>query len=181
MEINSSPNKLDNIKSYFILKKVFENLQIIKSLLIIKYNKKIQKRLNVDIQNYEKHCQIEIEVIPLENNIGPFINFININEDEDEKYYHIYFNNNYKEEIKRQYLYYNEKIENIKIIIDYQVKSLYKLFYDCKRNYSISFKRFNKNNIINMNKMFSRCPSLKQLDYGKYVFWLFHFGKNKSQ
>ena len=54
--------------------------------------------------------------------------FININK-ENEKYYHIYFDNN-KEEIKRNYLNENEQIKLIKIIIDYQVKSFKKLFYN---------------------------------------------------
>ena len=46
----------------------------------------------------------------------------------DKKYYHIYFNGN-KEEIKRNYLNENENVSKLKIIIDYQVKSFKKLFY----------------------------------------------------
>ena len=40
----------------------------------------------------------------------------------NEKYYHIYFNDN-KEEIKRNYLDENDNVSKFKIIIDYQVKS----------------------------------------------------------
>ena len=43
-------------------------------------------------------------------------------------YYHIYFNNN-KAEIKRNYLEEKDQIKTIKIIIDYQVKSLEDLFF----------------------------------------------------
>ena len=68
------------------------------------------------------------------------IKFINIDE-EDEIYYHIYFNDN-KEEIKRYYLYINENVIKIRIIIDYQIKSFKELFYYCKCFKSINFKKF---------------------------------------
>ena len=45
---------------------------------------------------------------------------------EDEKYYHIYLNDN-KEEIKRNYLNANENVEKLKIIINYQIKSFEKI------------------------------------------------------
>ena len=58
-------------------------------------------------------------------------------------YYDIYFNNS-NEKIKRNYLYEKEKIERIKIIIDYQVKSFEKLFNDCEYIESIKFKKIFK-------------------------------------
>ena len=42
-------------------------------------------------------------------------------------YYHLYFNNN-KEEIKRNKIEGKDNVKKIKIIIDHQVKSFYKLF-----------------------------------------------------
>ena len=57
---------------------------------------------------------------------GKFGNFIKI-PDKDKKYYHIYFDNS-KEDIKRDFTKYNEKVKVVKIIIDYQVKSFEKLF-----------------------------------------------------
>ena len=167
MDINSIFNKFDNIKSNYILKRILNNLQTKKLLIINKYNKKIQQRLDISFQDYKNCCQIEIEIIPIKNKFGPPINFINIDKDDEERYYHIYFNN-IKEETNKKYLFYNEKIDKIRIIIDYQIISFYKLFYDCKCNYSISFKRFNRNNIINMNKMFSRCLSLKKIDFSNF-------------
>ena len=62
--------------------------------------------------------------------MGGHGNFIHINEEEDEYYYHIYFNDN-NEEIKRYHLNRNDRINKITIIIDYQIKSFYKLFFHC--------------------------------------------------
>ena len=60
---------------------------------MIKYNKNIMKRINIIIDNYkeyfEKYSSIKIEIKPVNNK---YSKFININS-EDEKYYHIYFNN----------------------------------------------------------------------------------------
>ena len=57
----------------------------------------------------------------------------------------IYFNNN-KDEIKRNFINKDEEIKII-IIIDYQIKSFEKLFYDCECIESINFKKFYRNNI----------------------------------
>ena len=127
-KINS---KIDNVKSFYILKKIFYFLKKHKLLEINKYSNNMQQKLNLDITDYKKFCElyssIEIDIIPAENKYGKFIN---INK-EDESYYHIYFNNG-KEEIKRNYLNEYENINNIKIIIDYQVESFYKLFFNCQ-------------------------------------------------
>ena len=108
-------DSLENIKSKYIIKKIFNYLPKNKSLDIIKYNKKIQKRIDININDYENYSKIEIEIKP-EYNINS--RFININKGE-EKYYHIFFNDN-KEEIKRNYLNENEQVTRINIIIDYE-------------------------------------------------------------
>ena len=120
-----------NIKGDYFLQKVFNNLNKKKSLEISKYNKKIKEILNLNINDYKEYCEtyssIVIELIPVSNYFG---NFINIDE-EIKLYFHIYFNNN-KEEIKRNNLIENDKVNKIKITIDHQVKSFSKLFYKCK-------------------------------------------------
>ena len=147
---DQSKNIFKNVKSNFILSKVYHTLSKKKLLDIIKYNRELKKRININIKDYKEYSEIyssiEIEILPLINKYGKFINIIK----EDEKYYHIYFDNN-KEEIKRVYFNKNEQIKKIKIIIDYQVKSFEYLFYarDCIE--SINFKKFNRNNIENMN------------------------------
>ena len=90
-------------------------------------------------------------------------NFINIKNKEDEKYYHIYFDED-KEEIKRTYLNKNDKVSKINIIIDYPIKSFSELFSYCYCIKSINFKRFYRNNINNMRYILNNCNSLKELN-----------------
>ena len=113
-------------------------------LQIIKYNKIIQKRLNININDYKKYYEtIEIEIIPIKDKYGKFINI----DENDKLYYHIYFNDN-KEEIKNKYKIEEEdKVTKIKIIIDYQVKSFKELFYWYNCIESINFKNFYRNNV----------------------------------
>ena len=89
---------IDNIKSRYILSKIYNNMTIKKKLKIVKHNKRIQNRLNLDVKDYKEYSEIEIEIIPTKDKYGKFID---INEN-DELYYHIYFNDN-KEEIKNKY------------------------------------------------------------------------------
>ena len=141
---SAKPNTIiENIKSRYILSKIYDNMTKKKKLEIVKYNKKMQNRLNLDVKDYKEYCEIEIEIIPTKDIYGIFIN---INEN-DELYYHIYFNDN-KEEIKNKYeIKEEDKVTKIKIIIDYQVKSFNSLFYDCKCIESIHFKKFYRNNV----------------------------------
>ena len=124
-----SNNILMKVKSIYILKNIYDYLSKYFALKIIKYNKKIQKRLDININDYKEYSEhftpIEIEIIPIKNIYGKFIN---ISKKEEELYYHIYFNDS-KEEVKRNIL--NTKDNNvsiIKVIIDYQVKSFEELF-----------------------------------------------------
>ena len=113
------------VKSLNILKKIFNILSQKKSLKIIAYNKNIQKKLNKDIEDYKEYLRIEIDIIPKPNIYGQFINVEKI-----EPYYHIYFNDN-KKEIKQNTIPFNG-ITKIKIKIDYEIKTLSKLFTNCK-------------------------------------------------
>ena len=128
---NAKPNPIiENIKSRYILSKIYDNMPKKKKLEIVKYNKRIQNRLNLSAKDYKEYSEtftpIEIEIIP---DKGKYGKFININEN-DKLYYHIYFNDN-KEEIKNKYRikeevdvtiheYYideEDKVTKIKIII----------------------------------------------------------------
>ena len=184
-----SKDILKNLKNDYFLQKLFHNLLKKKSLNIIKYNKNIKKRINISIKDYKEYSEIyssiEIEIKPVNDKYGEFINF----DEGDEKYYHIYFNDN-KEEIKRNYLNKNDNVsklfndnkeeikrndlnENdnvskIKIIIDYQVKSFHELFDSCECIEYINFKKFYRNNINNMGSMFYKCSSLKELNLSNF-------------
>ena len=114
------------LKSDYFLRKIFDTMKKSKTLEIMKYNKRLQKRLNLSINDYKEYSQlyssIELELKPADNEYG---NFINIPDDEIE-YYHIYFDNS-NEEKKRNYLNENEKVKMIKILIGYQIKSFKKI------------------------------------------------------
>ena len=162
---SAKPNPItENIKSRYILSKIYNNMTKKKKLEIVKYNKRIQNRLNLDVKDYKEYSEIEIEIIPTKDKYGKFIN---INEN-DKLYYHIYFNDN-KEEIKNKYeINKKDKVTKIKIIIDYQVKSFKKLFYKCRCIESINFKKFYRNNITDMSWMFGGCSSLKELNLNNF-------------
>ena len=87
--------------------------------------------LDISLNDYKNLTDIEIDIIPNKKGYKCKCNFINIVNEEDKKYFNIYFNNK-KEEIKRYYLNDNENIKKMKIIIDHQIKSFEKLFEDCE-------------------------------------------------
>ena len=86
-----------NIKSKYILKIIFNNLKNSRSFQIIKYNKKLQNRLDFSFHDYREYIQvlspIEIELKLVDKEYGKFINIPKENKD----YYHIFFNNSKKE------------------------------------------------------------------------------------
>ena len=175
-EVNKEKVKLDktiskdifkNLKNDYFLQILFNHLLKKRSLKIMKYNKYIKDRVNISIKDYKEYSEIysliEIEIKPVNNEYGKFIN---VNK-ENEKYCHIYFNNK-KEEIKRNYLKENENIEIIKIIIDYQIKSFEGIFVTCENIEYIYFKKFYRNNINNMEYMFYGCSSFKELNLSNF-------------
>ena len=145
-ETKKSKSSLEILRSNFVFKKILIYMKKNKILDIMKYNKRLQKRLNLNINDYKEYSKlyssIEIELKLVDNKYGEFINI----PDDDNEYYHIYFDNS-NEEIKRNYLIKTDKVKIIKIIIDYQVKSFKKLFYNCKCISSIIFKKFFRFNI----------------------------------
>ena len=134
-------NHSQNIKSKYILKQIFWNLTNKKKLVLVKFNKKIQARLDLGINDYkdysEKLTPIEIELFFINKKKYSDCNeFMSITEKE-RKYFHIYINDS-KKEIENNYLNKDEDIKKINIIIDYQIKSFYRLFY-----YSGGIKKIN--------------------------------------
>ena len=89
-------NQLRNLKSDYFIQKFFGYMSERKYLEAIRYNKSIQKRINININYYksysEEYTSIELDIIPKKGEYGEFIN---INE-EDKKYFHIYPNDNKK-------------------------------------------------------------------------------------
>ena len=97
-------NILENIKSKYILKQIFINLPKRNQLKILKYNKKLQEKLELNLNDYEDYTSIEIEIIPVKDKFGYFMKFLN---EYEKPFYHIYFNDNI-EEIKRYKLTKNK-------------------------------------------------------------------------
>jgi len=186
---------LDNIKSLYILKTIIKNISNGKYLRLIIHNKKIQNKLNVSIDNYIKYSnQIEIEIIPDQNEIYNENKFINIIDEEDKSFFHIYFNEENKE-INRNYFTKDENVPKIKVLIDMEVKSIEGLFSkcycikeikfikfnrtdfndfrymfnDCKYLKNIDIKKLKTNNVENMDNMFNSCKSLKKLDLSNFI------------
>ena len=146
---------LEKIKSKYIIKKIFNNMQEKNILQILKYNKNIQKKNDININSYIKYSQIEVEIIT--NGSGKLINIKN----NEKKFYHIYEDNT---NIEMNINYIDKKDINKKIIIliDHNINSLDGLFEECRCIESINFKKFNRNNIYSMKNMFASC-SLKSI------------------
>ena len=99
-KIIDSNNKLRKVKSDYFIQKFFGYMSERKYLETIRYNKSIQKRINININHYKAYSEtktsIELDIIPMKGEYG---SFININE-EDKKFIHIYFNDNKKKKLK---------------------------------------------------------------------------------
>ena len=162
MEFENKVIGLKNIKSVYFIQKIFVHFGKVKSLLIVNYNKKLQNLLKFNFNDYKDYSElfspIEIELTVAKDKHGQFINI------ENDNYFHVYFNDNKKEQ-KKDKIDENEKVNKIKVIIDYQINSLNALFKNCECIESIIIKKFYRNNIINMKDMFYKCLSLKEVDF----------------
>ena len=90
------------------------------------------------------------------------MNFINIPHNQN-KYFHIYLNNS-KEEIQKMKNTKNLRIKKIKVIIDYEIKSLSYLFKGITYIKKINFIKFKRNDIKSLFKIFYCCDSLEEID-----------------
>ena len=145
------------ITSKYIIKHIFQNLSKGIFLNFIRYNKSLQQIFELTIKDYKEYSElyspIEFELIPASNIYGKFINLA----DKEHKYCHIYINDNKEEEIYKYSLDEEEdkdKINKIRIILDYKIDSFNDLFEGCKCIESIKVKKFNRINIDNMRGMF---------------------------
>ena len=163
--------ELKKIKSILILRKIFEKFQRNKTLQIIKYNKYLQGKLNFSLEDYQNYPVIKIEIKPSNSyrtfSYGYGNQFINIPYGQN-TFFHIYINDEKKERNLTE-LTRCGNIRKIKIIIDYEVKSLANLFSNINNIDSIEFTNFYRNDINNMSNMFSGCYSLKEIKFSKFI------------
>ena len=164
MIINEFNDKkiFNNVKSKYILKEIFNNLVENKKLNIIRYNKMIQDKLNININDYIATLNIELEIIIIENGSG---NFINISK--TKKYYQIYFinKNNDINLVNRDFINLIDDATKIKVIIDKEIKSFKGLFKDCRIIKTINFTKFNRKDIVNMSDMLNECSALEEINF----------------
>ena len=154
-------NSLNNIKSHYILKIVFDYLDERRYLQIISKNKKMQNKLDVSIVNYKNYKRIELEielikVLKEEKNY-----FINLNE--DKSLYQIYFDD-IENISRRNFVTRDETVKKIKVVLNLEIKSFRGLFNECRCIKKIKFTKFSRNNIIDMSNMFYECRNLVDLD-----------------
>ena len=171
-KLGQEKSKVDLLKitSEYIIKRILSHIKKNIPLNVFKYNKKIQKRLSLSLNDYKEYSQlyssIEIELNLSDDEKNKYSKFINIPKEKN-KYVHIYFDNSYKE-INRNYLKKNEKVNTVKIIIDHQIKSFKELFSYCDSVDSINFKKFYRINITDMSFMFYECPLLKRITFSNF-------------
>ena len=72
-----SNSLFENINCKYILILILEVLKKNKILKIIKYNKKLQNRVDLTINDYIEYSKIKIEIIPAPGVFGKFININN--------------------------------------------------------------------------------------------------------
>ena len=75
---SAKPNPiLESLKSDFFLEKLYDIMPKKKKLEIVKYNKKVQNRLDLGVKDYKEYSEtftpIEIEIIPAKGKYGEFI------------------------------------------------------------------------------------------------------------
>ena len=152
-----------DIKSNFILKKVIDHLPRHKLLKLINHSKKVQNRLNKNINDYKNEFyKIIIEIIPLEYSKGKIL----YSTKQNRSHYHIYLNDD-KVETKRKNITKAEKINKIILEIDYDIKSLKDLFRERLYINKINFIKFNRDDITDMSFMFYGCEFLEEINFSK--------------
>ena len=156
MDVNNSKAKniLENVKSKYILKIIFNNLGETKLLKIIQYNKLLHNKLGITIDNYIEHSKIEIEL-----EISKDTKIINLNGKKSD-YFHIYYNGSQIEPENEYNLKGKGKFPSVKIVIDYEQNSLNELFKFCQGIKKIKFVKFYRKNIIDMTSLFYKCSAL---------------------
>ena len=151
MENSQKVADIFNVSNKFTLQKIFNNLSPIILLNMIRYNNNLKKSLNKTIDDYKKNSSIIIEIVPFLKYENYTKGLIVINC--DKKYCHVYFNDS-KEEIKRNYFTNNDNVQKIKIVLDYGIQSLNRIFRQWTCIKRVDFIKFNRINISKLNNLF---------------------------
>ena len=154
-------NILKAIKSKYILKKILGNLEKIKLMSLIQYNKLCQRIMDIKTKDYQKeYYKIELEIIPSENKFGKFINV----NDNHRRYFNFYFNGK-KESIKSNKFTPSDHVKFIIIKTSYKLKYFNTLFSNVKCIKKIKFIRFHRRDFKDLSNMFANCLSLEEINF----------------
>ena len=154
-------NILKAIKSKYILKKILGNLEKIKMMSLIQYNKLCQRIMDIKTKDYQKeYYKIELEIIPSENKFGKFINV----NDNHRRYFNFYFNGK-KESIKSNKFTPSDHVKFIIIKTSYKLKYFNTLFSNVKCIKKIKFIRFHRRDFKDLSNMFANCLSLEEINF----------------
>ena len=125
-------------------------------LVIIKYNKNLQKKLKLSSDDYldysENRNKIVIEIIPIQEEYCILNTMFYYNSDLDEDYFH-------------ESITYKNGRKIIKLIIDKEVMSFEGLFKNCYMIKILNFVNFYRKDITDMNYMFYKCSSLEEVSF----------------
>ena len=80
----------------------------------------------------------------------------------------IFFFNDDKREIGRDYLTNDDNVSKIKIIIDCEIKSFQGLFRFCHLIEKIIFKKFKRKYVQSLSYMFYECTALTKIDFSNF-------------
>ena len=93
----SSKAVLEKLRSDNILRQIFEYMKKNISLEIMRYNKGLQKRLDLTLKDYKKYSLlIDVELKLVDNKYGRFIHIPNGKKNS----FHIYFDNSKMKKLK---------------------------------------------------------------------------------
>ena len=155
-------NLFNNIEGGCVLKKIFDNVQKKKIFNIIKYNKNLQEKIGLDINDYFNYSNVIIEIIPIKVKIRKIKKIIDI-QGYDKKYCTIIMtdvkNDNYK--IDRNYIFPEDNAVKITITLDYRFDRFSYLFSKCDGIKSVDFIKYNRKDIEDISHMFRECSNLE--------------------
>ena len=178
-EINNISNKIShllNIKSKYILKKIFDNIQQIQLLNIIRYNKTIQSKLDITINDYKLNAKIEIEVIPMEKKENEEIEIDNYFDDKENIYEYV------EEKFIRPLMDELRKKKEKKFINVTENESNYHIYFNDdkeeikrkKRDYILVCYNITKiriiidNGVKSLSGLFRGCDIIKKISFIKF-------------
>lgn len=126
---------------------VFPYINLKKKLEIVKYNKKVQKKLDININNYIEYAKKYSTIIVEEEFEDEKINPCGVN--------------------KPNFTFKFSENKKIIMNIEYPITDFSFLFMDCKGLKKIKFKQFFRNNVTKMMGMFAGCAELEEVDFSE--------------